>query len=116
MIGNSWDTVLFDIFNDKNFIKFYNEILKLYECKNIYPSKENIFRAFKLTSHENLKVIIIGQDPYPGKNIADGLAFSSMDKKVPASLKNIFKELNSDLGINNNTADLTNGQKKVCFL
>lgn len=67
--------------------------------KIIYPKQEEIFKAFELTPYENIKIVIIGQDPYPGKDEAEGLAFSVKEGiKIPPSLKNIFKELNSDLG------------------
>lgn len=66
--------------------------------KNIYPARENIFNAFKLTSFENLKVVILGQDPYHGPRQAEGLCFSvPIGITPPPSLKNIFKELESDL-------------------
>lgn len=66
--------------------------------KTIYPPAENIFRALELTSFDNLKVVIIGQDPYHGPNQADGLAFSvSSTPKIPPSLLNILKEISIDL-------------------
>tara|TARA_B100000242_G_C42998822_1_gene463984 strand:+ start:523 stop:1206 length:684 start_codon:yes stop_codon:yes gene_type:complete len=66
--------------------------------KTIFPPAEKIFRALELTSFDNLKVVIIGQDPYHGPNQADGLAFSvSSNQKIPPSLLNIHKEISSDL-------------------
>jgi len=68
--------------------------------KIIYPSEENIFKAFQLTKLQDLKVVILGQDPYHGVGQAHGLAFSVGEGiKPPPSLKNIFKECESDLGI-----------------
>ena len=68
--------------------------------QNIYPNKRNIFEAFNQTHFENVKVVIIGQDPYHGINQAHGLSFSVQEGTAhPPSLKNIFKELNSDLNI-----------------
>lgn len=68
--------------------------------KTIYPSYENLFSAFEYTSIKDIKVIIIGQDPYHGPNQAHGLSFSVVSGvKIPPSLKNIYKELNNDLGI-----------------
>jgi uracil-DNA glycosylase len=65
--------------------------------KTIFPPKEKIFSAFKLTPIKNIKVVILGQDPYHGKNQANGLAFSvEKSSKLPPSLKNIFKEISSD--------------------
>jgi uracil-DNA glycosylase len=65
--------------------------------KIIYPSFKNIFQAFVLTSWEKTKVVILGQDPYPGPNQAHGLSFSTLSERTPSSLQNIFKELKNDL-------------------
>jgi uracil-DNA glycosylase len=65
---------------------------------NHAPSRNEIFRAFTLPLHE-VKAVIIGQDPYPGEGVADGLAFSTRGAKTPASLRNIFKEYSDDLGL-----------------
>ena len=107
MIGNSWDLYLKDEFEKdyfKELIKFVN---KEYKEKTIYPPKSEIFRAFRYTKYENLKVVILGQDPDHGENEAEGLSFSvSNSVKRPPSLQNIFKELESDLNIkvsNNNS-------------
>lgn len=68
--------------------------------KEIYPSEEKIFEAFRLTPLSKVKVVILGQDPYHGKGQAHGLCFSvQKDVKIPPSLVNIYKELKSDLGI-----------------
>jgi uracil-DNA glycosylase len=68
--------------------------------KDHYPKTKDIFKALQLTSFENIKVVILGQDPYHDKGQANGLAFSvKRDKKIPPSLRNIYKELNNDLGI-----------------
>lgn len=70
------------------------------QTKTIYPPKKNIFEAFRLTSYDNVKVVIIGQDPYHGPNQAHGLCFSvQRGVKTPPSLVNIFKELKDDMGI-----------------
>ncbi len=70
-----------------------------YETHTIYPSYSDIFNAFNLTSFENLKVVILGQDPYHGENQAHGLAFSvKKGTPLPPSLVNIYKELKDDLG------------------
>ncbi len=66
----------------------------------VYPSQKDIFKAFELTSFSDLKVVIIGQDPYHGAKQANGLCFSVSDNvKIPPSLKNIYKEINTDLKI-----------------
>lgn len=68
--------------------------------KKIYPPKSNIFEAFRLTPFDQVKVVLLGQDPYHGPGQAHGLCFSvNKDIKIPPSLVNIFKELNNDLGI-----------------
>ncbi len=86
----------------KDMFKYYsfNQLnLYLNQEPDFYPPKENVFRAFNLCSLENTKVVILGQDPYHGKDEADGLAFSVAEHiKQPPSLRNIFKELENDLG------------------
>ncbi|MBY7705829.1 uracil-DNA glycosylase, partial [Vibrio harveyi] len=67
-----------------------------YKNYQIYPQKEDLFKSIKLCDFNNLKVVIVGQDPYHGANQADGLAFSTKNKILPPSLKNIFKEIKKD--------------------
>ena len=78
----------------KNLMTFVNNEYSKYTC---YPAKENIFNAFKLTEYNNVKVVILGQDPYHEPNQAHGLAFSVLCDKLPPSLKNIYKEMSTDL-------------------
>ena len=100
MIGNDWDEKLSIIWKSEGFKKFWNIIMHEYATKEIYPPKEYIFNALKLTPYENVKVVIVGQDPYHGEGEAHGLSFSVMDGvKIPPSLQNIYKELYNDLGI-----------------
>ena len=100
MIGNKWDNELKIIWDSPGFNSFYNNILKLYNEKTIFPLKENIFNALKLTDYDNVKVVIMGQDPYHGEGEAHGLSFSVQKGiKIPPSLQNIYKELYSDLAI-----------------
>lgn len=96
----SYFTRLIEEENKKEyFIKLTEYINKEYEDKIIYPIKEDIFKSMELTGYEDVKVVILGQDPYHGENEAHGLSFSvKKNIKVPPSLKNIYKELNSDLG------------------
>lgn len=100
MIGNDWDDKLKVIWESDGFKNFYNKIMKEYDIKTIFPQKDYIFNALKLTSFQNTKVVIVGQDPYHGIGEAMGLSFSVQKGiRIPPSLQNIYKELNSDLGI-----------------
>ena len=100
MIGNDWDQELRVIWDSEGFHKFMGIINHEYEINTIYPAKENIFAALKLTPYNKVKVVIMGQDPYHGEGEAHGLSFSVMDGiKLPPSLKNTYKELYDDLGI-----------------
>ena len=81
------------------YIKLNEFIKNEYKNKTIYPTKENIFFALENTPYENVKVVVIGQDPYHGEGEAHGMAFSvNPGIKIPPSLRNIYKELNRDLG------------------
>ena len=100
-IGNDWD----EIFKkEKEFEKDYyldlrKFLVKEYKTKTIYPDKNEIFSAFKLTSYKDCKVVILGQDPYHGENQAHGLAFSvKQGVPLPPSLKNIYKEIENEFG------------------
>jgi len=117
MIGNSWDQILKEVFNSEEFISFMNSIYGDYENFDIYPVKENIFKAFELTDYSEVKVVILGQDPYHQKGQANGLAFSVENGvKIPPSLRNIFKEVNNDLGITNINTDLSKWAKQGVLL
>lgn len=119
MIGNDWDNKLEIIWNSEGFKKFYKIIENEYNTKTIYPPKDYIFNALKLTPYSNTKVVIVGQDPYHGEGEAHGLSFSVQEGiKIPPSLQNIYKELNDDLGIPIHTkGDLTKwGQEGVLML
>lgn len=100
MIGNSWDDKLKIIWESEGFKKFLDIIKNEYNTKTIFPPKNYVFEALKRTPYENVKVVIMGQDPYHGQGEAHGLSFSVQKGiKLPPSLKNIYKELESDLGI-----------------
>ncbi|MCX4365935.1 MAG: uracil-DNA glycosylase [Bacilli bacterium] len=118
MIGNDWDKVLSVIESSEGFKKFMDVVNHQYEINTIYPIKENIFNALKLTSYENTKVVIMGQDPYHGEGEAHGLSFSVQEGiKLPPSLKNIYQELESDLGIKpSKSGDLTKWAKEGVLL
>lgn len=118
MIGNDWDEKLKVIWESPGFKNFYKKIMDIYEVKEIYPPKDYIFNALKLTSYENTKVVIVGQDPYHGKGEAHGLSFSvQKGVRVPPSLQNIYKELKDDLGIPpKDNGDLTGWAKQGVLL
>jgi len=100
MIGNNWDNVLADEYNEEYFKDLIEFVKNEYKTKTIYPKSNDVFNAFRYTDFDNVKVVIIGQDPYHGPNQAEGLSFSVKDEVLkPPSLKNIFKELEDDLGI-----------------
>ena len=105
MFNNDWDTILFDEINKDYFKNIINTVDNLYKEKEIYPKKEDIFNAFKIP-YKDVKVVILGQDPYHGEGEAHGYAFSCLKTPIPPSLKNIYKELYSDLGIEK---DMLNG-------
>lgn len=104
--------------NSSNILFQHNIPQKLSRLENLLPPKEYIFRALELTPLENIKAVILGQDPYHGEGEANGLAFSvNKDIKIPPSLKNIYKELNSDLGLEIPThGDLTSWAKEGVLL
>ena len=100
MIGNSWDNKLSEEYKKEYFTELMNFVKDEYDKKTIYPKKNEVFNAFRYTDFNNVKVVILGQDPYHGPNQAEGLSFSVSNEVLkPPSLQNIFKELESDLGI-----------------
>ena len=118
MIGNDWDEKLKIIWESEGFKKFYHLVEEEYRTKTIFPPKDHIFEALKLTSYKDTRVVIVGQDPYHGENEAHGLSFSvQKGVKVPPSLQNIYKELYDDLKIPpKNDGDLTNWAKNGVLL
>ena len=108
MTNNYWDVVLKEEYEKNYFKNIAMFINKEYKEKIVYPPKIDILRALKLTDYNDVKVVILGQDPYHGQNEANGLSFSVNEGiKLPPSLKNIYKELYDDLGITKTTGDLT---------
>ena len=118
MIGNDWDEILKVIENSEGFKKFLNMINEKYNTSIVYPPKNYIFNALKLTSYKDTKVVIVGQDPYHGEGEAHGLSFSVQKGiKIPPSLHNIYKELYNDLGIESSEyGDLTKWAKEGVLL
>lgn len=95
---NDWDELLKDEFQKEYYQKLRCFLAKEYDEKTIYPDQYKIFEALKLTPYKDVKVVILGQDPYHGENQAHGLAFSvQKGVKIPPSLVNIYKELSTDL-------------------
>ena len=100
MIGNQWDDLLKEEYKKEYFQSLMEFIKQEYKTKTVYPKQNEVFNAFRYTDFNNVKVVILGQDPYHGPNQAEGLSFSVSNEVLkPPSLKNIFKELESDLGI-----------------
>lgn len=100
MIGNDWDIYLKEEYNKDYFKKLIDFVNKEYKEKTIYPPKNEIFNALRHTPYKDVKVVILGQDPYHGEHQAEGLSFSVKNGiRKPPSLQNIFKELNDDLRI-----------------
>lgn len=98
--NNSWDEILSPLFNSENYKSIRAFLKKAYNSDVVYPDMHDIFNCFKLTDYKDVKAVILGQDPYHEKGQAQGLSFSVPDNfKFPPSLKNIYKELQDDLGI-----------------
>ncbi len=98
-LNNSWDDILKDEFKKDYYIKLREKLKYEYKNYTIYPDMYHIFEAFKQTDYKNVKVVILGQDPYHEPMQAHGLAFSvNKNVKIPPSLINIYKELKAELG------------------
>ena len=117
MFNNSWDNILTDEMN-KNYFRYIKEFIKEERLtKTIYPPACDLFNAFKLTDFKDIKVVILGQDPYHGEKEAMGLSFSvRRGVRTPPSLRNIFKELKDDLNIDRTDSDLSDWAKQGVFL
>ncbi|MBC2035541.1 uracil-DNA glycosylase [Listeria booriae] len=99
-LGNDWDTLLQDEFTKDYYLQL-REFLKVeYGNQKVYPDMYDIFNALKYTAYKDVKVVILGQDPYHGANQAHGMSFSvKKGIRTPPSLVNIYKELADDLGL-----------------
>ena len=117
-IGNDWNGVLKDEFEKEYFEKLTDFVKTEYKSEVCFPPVKDIFNAFEMCSFSNTKIVILGQDPYHGKGQAHGLSFSVPEgMKIPPSLRNIFKELTSDLGVDSATqGDLTSWAKQGVLL
>lgn len=117
MINKKWDIILEEELKKDYFKKLGIFVESEYKQKQIFPPYENIFDALRFTDYDNVKVVILGQDPYHGLGEAHGLSFSVRKGiKMPPSLLNIFKELKSDLGIERTNTDLTDWAKQGVLL
>ena len=99
ILKNDWKELLEDEFSKNYYQTLRQFLIEEYKTKKIYPDKYDIFNALHFTPYKDIKVVILGQDPYHGPGQAHGLSFSvNPSVKTPPSLLNIYKELNSDLG------------------
>ena len=113
----TWTEILAPIKNSEYFENLWNKVKLEYSSATVFPPKSQIFRALELTPFDEVKVVIIGQDPYHNDNQANGLSFSvSEEVTAPPSLKNIFTELKSDLGIERQKKDLEDWAKQGVLL
>lgn len=98
LIDNDWRGLFEEECQKEYFMELQNRIESEYRTKSIFPQKDEIFVSLKYTSHENVKCVLLGQDPYSTRGFAHGLAFSvKPGVAIPKSLRNIYKELNDDL-------------------
>lgn len=116
-INNSWDEILKDEFTSEYYLKLREFLKTEYFTRTVYPPMGDIFNALKYTAYEDVKVVILGQDPYHEKGQAEGLCFSvPKGVKAPPSLVNIFKEIKDDVGIDNKNSNLINWAKQGVLL
>ena len=98
-LGNDWDQVLAGEFEKDYYLELRKFLKEEYSTRTIYPSMYDIFNALKHTAYKDVKVVILGQDPYPGPGQAHGMCFSvKKGVAIPPSLVNIYKELKEDVG------------------
>jgi len=108
LLHNDWKSILKSSLASDNFQKLSNRVAEAYSQESVYPPQEQLFQAFQLCSYQETRVVILGQDPYHGPGQAHGLSFSVPTAcPFPPSLKNIFKELYTDLGIMRVSGDLS---------
>lgn len=117
MINKNWDKVLESELKKEYFENLGIFVKNEYRHKKIYPQYKDIFNAFRYTDYDEVKVVILGQDPYHGDQEAHGLSFSVQEGvPMPPSLRNIFQELYNDIGVKRTTTDLTDWAKQGVLL
>ena len=117
-LGGGWDELLGSLFTDQKYLKIREFIKYEYSNYTVYPNMYDIYNCFRFTPVSDLKVVILGQDPYHEPNQAHGLCFSVKEGvKLPPSLVNIYKEIESDLGIKEpNCGNLTKWAREGVLL
>lgn len=116
-INKNWDLILEEEMKKEYFKNLGKFVKNEYKEKICYPQYKDIFNALRYTDYNEVKVVILGQDPYHGENEAHGLSFSVLEGvKRPPSLNNIFKELHSDIGVQRNNNNLTDWAKQGVLL
>lgn len=118
IINKKWDKILDETLGSNEFCEVINKVKEAYNGGVVYPEYDKIFEVYNLVDIDDIKVVILGQDPYHTRDMANGLAFSVYNHcdKMPPSLRNIFKEINNEMGINNINKDLTPWAKQGVFL
>lgn len=117
-LGGGWDEALAPLFTDEKYLKIREFLKKEYSTHVIYPDAYDLYNCFRFTPIDEIKAVILGQDPYHEPNQAHGLCFSvRKGVPLPPSLKNIYKEIESDLGIvEPNCGDLTKWAERGVLL
>ena len=117
VIGNSWDEILEKEYEKPYFSQLTEAVEREYAEKTVYPPKPEIYSAFKTVPYDDVKVVILGQDPYHGAGQANGMAFAvGKGVPLPPSLVNIFKEIESDTGEKPRGSTLTGWAKQGVLL
>lgn len=117
LLQNDWKSVLKSTFQSENFDKLSANVLDAYQNETVYPTVSHLFEAFNLSSYQNTRVVILGQDPYHGPGQAHGLSFSvPRGVSLPPSLKNIYKELFQDVGLMRSSGDLSDWARQGVLL
>lgn len=116
--GNDWNEVLADEFSKDYYLQLREFLKEEYKSHTVYPDMYDIYNALKLTAYSDVKVVILGQDPYHGEGQAHGLAFSVKDGvSLPPSLRNMYKEIYEETGnAQPQSGDLTRWAKQGVLL